>query len=160
LADSEVQQLYVRIVDQLTANHSIDLTFVSVDGDPGYQAVFDRQFERLFLSNPLVPDLGPVLHVMEEFQSRQIGDFLHFMKNARTKIYQKIVHCDCNPEDPRTSVTELSRIFGATRFLTDFNPIGRMRDNYPLSLFKLQNAFFASTNSGPESSLYLLIYAI
>jgi hypothetical protein len=35
-----------------------------------------------------------------------------------------------------------------------------MRDNYPLSLFTLQNAFFANTNSWPGSFLYLLIYAI
>jgi hypothetical protein len=160
LAASEIQQLCAEIVDQLAANHSIGLTCISVDGDPGYQAVFDRQFERLFPSNPLVPDLTPVLHVIEEFQSRKIGNFLHFLKNARTRIDQKIVHCNCNPEGPGTSVTQLPRIFGATRFLTDSSPIGRMRDNYPLSLFTLQNAFFASTNSGPDSFLYLLIYAI
>jgi hypothetical protein len=124
LADSEIQQLCARIVDQLAANHSIGLTFISMDGDPGYQAVFDRQFERLFPSNPLVPDFGPVLHVMQEFQSWQIGDVFHFLKNTRTRIDQKIIHCDCNPDGPGTSVTELSRIFGATRFLTDFSPIG------------------------------------
>jgi hypothetical protein len=41
LADTEIQQLSARIIDQLSANHSVGLTFVSVDGDPGYQAVFD-----------------------------------------------------------------------------------------------------------------------
>jgi hypothetical protein len=97
---------------------------------------------------------------MQEFQSRQIGDFLHFLKNARTRIDQKIVHCDCNPEGPGTSVMELSGIFAATRFLTDFRLIGRMRENYPLPLFVLQSAFFANTNNGPDSFLYLLIYAI
>jgi hypothetical protein len=71
-----------------------------------------------------------------------------------------MVHCDCNPQGLGTSVTELSRIFGATRFSTDFSPIGRMRDSYPLSLFTLQNALFASTDIGPDSFLYLLIYAI
>jgi hypothetical protein len=35
-----------------------------------------------------------------------------------------------------------------------------MRDSYPLSLFTLQNALFANTDSGPDSFLYLLIYAI
>jgi hypothetical protein len=75
-------------------------------------------------------------------------------------VDQKIVHCDCNPQGPGTSVTELSRSFSATRFLTDFNPIGRMQDSYPLSLFTLQNVLFASTNSRPDSFLYLLIYAI
>jgi hypothetical protein len=45
LRGSEIQQLCARIVDQLAANHSINLTFVSVNGDPGYQAGFDRQFE-------------------------------------------------------------------------------------------------------------------
>jgi hypothetical protein len=98
--------------------------------------------------------------MMHEFQSRQIRTFLRFLKNAVTRIDQKIVHCDCNPEDPGTLVPELSRIFGATRFLIDFSPIGRTRDDYPLSIFTLQNAFFASTNIGPDSVLYLLIYAI
>jgi hypothetical protein len=78
LADSEIQQLCARIVDQLAANHSIGLTFVSRDGDPGYQAVFDGQFEWFFPSSLLVPDLEPVLHVMQEFQSWQIGDFFIF----------------------------------------------------------------------------------
>jgi hypothetical protein len=67
LADTEIQQLCARIIDQLSVNHSIGLTFVSADGDPGYQAVFDRQFGRIFPLNPLVPDLGPVLHAMQEF---------------------------------------------------------------------------------------------
>jgi hypothetical protein len=48
-ADTEIQQLCAMIIDQLSANHSVDLTFISVDGDPGYQTVFDRQFERLLL---------------------------------------------------------------------------------------------------------------
>jgi hypothetical protein len=68
LADSEIQRRCARIVDQLAENHSIGLTFLSVDGGPGYQAVFDRQFERLFPSNSLAPDRGPVLHVMQGFQ--------------------------------------------------------------------------------------------
>jgi hypothetical protein len=58
LSDSEIQQLCARIVDQFAANHSIGITFVSVDGDPGYQAVFDRQFERLFPLNSLFLILG------------------------------------------------------------------------------------------------------
>jgi hypothetical protein len=78
LTDSEIQQLCAKIVDQLAANHSIDLTFVSVDGDPGYQTVFDGQFERFIPSSLLVSDLGPVLHVMQEFQSWQIGNFFIF----------------------------------------------------------------------------------
>jgi hypothetical protein len=81
------------MVDQLAANYSISITFVSVDGDPGYQSVFDREFEQLFPSNSRVPDLGLVLHVMQESQSRQIGDFVQFLKNARIRIDQKIVHC-------------------------------------------------------------------
>jgi hypothetical protein len=160
LADTEIQQLCARIIDQLSANHSVGLTFVLVDGDPGYQAVFDRQFEWLFASNSLVPDLGPVLQATQECPSRQIGDFLRFLKNSRRRIDQKIVHCDCNPQGPGTSVTELSRIFGAMRFLTDFSPIGQVRDSYPLSLFTLQNPLFASTDSEPDLFLYLLIHAI
>jgi hypothetical protein len=35
-----------------------------------------------------------------------------------------------------------------------------MRDSYPLSLFTLQNALFASTDSGPDSFLDFLISAI
>jgi hypothetical protein len=131
LADTEIQQLCARIIGQLSANHSVGLAFVSVDGNPGYQAVFDRQFERLLPSSPLVPDIGPILQAMQEFPSRKIGDFLHFLKNAWTRVDQKIVHCDCSPQGPGTSVTELSRIFGATRFVTDSSPNGRMRDSYP-----------------------------
>jgi hypothetical protein len=74
LADAEIQQPCARIIDQLWANHTVGLTFVSVDGDSGYQAVF----ERLFPLNPLVPDLGPVLQTTQEFPSRQIGDFFVF----------------------------------------------------------------------------------
>jgi hypothetical protein len=45
-------------------------------------------------------------------------------------------------------VTELSRIFGATRFLTDFSLIGRIRDSYLLSLFTLQNTLLRALTVG------------
>jgi hypothetical protein len=86
-ADSEIQQLCAQIIDQLASNQSINLTFVSVDRDAGYQSLFDHQFNLLFPLTAPTADLCPILQAMREFRSRQIGDFLHFLKNALTRIY-------------------------------------------------------------------------
>jgi hypothetical protein len=159
-ADSEIQQLTVRIINQLTSSDLIDLAFVSVDGDAGYQSFFDNQFGRLFPQPSPVLDIQLVLGAFHQLRARQIGDFLHFLKNARTRIDQKTVHCICSPLRSGVCLAELSRIFGPVRFLTDFSPLGRMRDSYPLSLFTIQNALFAATCNGPDAFIYLLVYAL
>jgi hypothetical protein len=87
-ADYEIQQLVMRLIDQLTSSGVIGLALVYVDGDPRYQSLFDDQFERLF---PVL-DLRLVLRSMHGFRTPQIGDFLRFLKSARTKI-------DCCPLD-------------------------------------------------------------
>jgi hypothetical protein len=50
-ADSEIQQLCTRIINQLISNDSIILTFGSVGGDPGHQSLFDDRFDRPFPSS-------------------------------------------------------------------------------------------------------------
>jgi hypothetical protein len=158
-ADSEIQQLCAQIIDQFVSNQSISLTFVSVDGDAGYQSLFDHQFNLLFPLTAPTADLRPILQAMQEFRSRQIGGFLHFFKNAGARIYERTIHSVCSPLDRRISVAELSRIFWATKFLGDFSPIGRMRDIYPRSLFTIQNPLFVSTRNEPDAFQYLLTYA-
>jgi hypothetical protein len=159
-ADSEIQQLVAKIINELTSNDLINLAYVSVDGDPGYQSFFENQFKSVFPSNAPIPDLHLALSAFHQLPTRQIGDFLHFLKNARTRIDQRTIHCICSPLGSGVCLAELCRIFGPARFLTDWSPLGRMRDSYPMSLFTIQNALFAGTCAGPDAFIYLLVYAL
>jgi hypothetical protein len=48
----------------------------------------------------------------------------------------------------------------AEKALTDFSSIGKMRDEYPLTIFTLSNAMFVGQSEGADSFLYLLIYGL
>jgi hypothetical protein len=160
-ADQFILQLYNEVKLILQANRNITLVFTSVDGDPGYQKQFDEQFSHIFGTGKSLPDFAHLIPTIHANLPLQIGDYLHFVKNARTRMEDEEFPIYMHPSK-KDGVTAqvLARKLSAEKALTDFSSIGKMRDEYPLTIFTLSNAMFVGQTLGVNSFLYLLIYGL
>jgi hypothetical protein len=156
-----------RIIDQaMIADSRVRIMCVSVDGDEGYGIHFKRSFECI---SKLVCD---GLFDYGRFFVRGvswigfvwISDFLHLLKNARTRLFDAIIHVNsCFWTAHGASMARLARFFKDRKSQTflDGSSLGKMRDSYPLDLFTLKRAFrIADQGGNVDEFLYVLVFGL
>jgi hypothetical protein len=144
----------------VSSHSSIQLQFCSVDGDHGCQTCFDADFQKLLPGISLIQDLSPIVASISDWCHLVIGDFLHIHKNARTRLFKRNVHYNGQSSGSGTNITDLARVLGPSKYLSDLSSIGRMRDVYPLALFTIENALHVSQNGNVDSFIDLVIYSL
>jgi hypothetical protein len=124
----------------ISADQRIEITFISVDGDEGYESNFARCFSQIkaclaqlaFRQGKLIKDLIALCPFW-------ISNWLHLLKNARLFSGQICINPLSKSDD--ASITGLPQYFGKSPTFTDSTSLGKMRDSYPLDLFSLARAF-------------------
>ena len=81
-------QFCIDSIIQQFKDTSFQIKYTSVDGDPGYSDRFNKHFQ-IILNDIINSDEDSAFRKIGEILGFQIGDFLHFLKNGRSKILNK-----------------------------------------------------------------------
>jgi hypothetical protein len=138
-ADPAVWQVADRVIIHMKqTDPSIVLNFASVDGDERYCDYFQTVFASIlpFLD---VNEFGDVFCTFIcDQQPFWISDWLHLMKNSKTRLFLTRVVVNPKVLDFCTTMEQIEIAFESSPTFTDDSPLGKMRDSYPLDLFTLQ----------------------
>ena len=135
-----------------------NVRFFATDGDAGYNPWNEGLFFNWW---PTFCTLGieEALSVLEKARGPIVSDFLHLMKNARSRILSGPVTISPYGWRPFSSQT-MNRILKLEKALTDLSTTGKMKDIYPLEIFTLEN-FTKLVRAGElASAFYVLPYAM
>ena len=131
---------------------------IATDGDPAYNCFHEELFDA-WLPTFSKCGLDAAVALVSGRDRRVVSDFLHLLKNARSRLLNCSVTMSPIGAAPFNS-NDLNEHLHLRAALTDLSTKGRMRDIYPLELFTLEN-FCALHDSGHLSmALYILPYAL
>lgn len=130
----------------------------STDGDSGYATIHKELFDRWW---PIYSGKGieEALKTIEAAPKAILGDFLHILKNARSRLINGKVSLTYNGVRP-FDAAEMDEILNLGKPLRDKSSTGKMKDSYALEIFTLDNCFFLLLNGRLEMAFYLLPYAL
>ena len=153
------------ILDQLTKicrSHNIDIVYMSVDGDAGWNWKFHETLE------VIAPHFDGFLYdnaltVLETCCDRGVHmattDLLHLLKRARGRYLDHVITPSVN-EILSTNYDRTCAILGCGPALSDKTQLGRMRDFYPLELFTARNVHLLMTNECFADAFYFLPFTL
>jgi hypothetical protein len=151
-----------KVIEKVSqADTRIIINFISVDGDEGYNDYFEATFNLItdFLKRA---EFGNLFCDFILSQRRfWISDWLHLMKNARTKLFDARIVINPQNRSAAATMDGIAKYFDLSPTFTDNSPLGKMRDCYPLDLFTLRRAhiLFERGNNINEF-LYIFIMAL
>ena len=145
------------LVSLLTSLYFV-VRFVSTDGDRGYDHLHHQMYSKW---KPLynTKGLDKALESLDQQKDLIVGDLLHLLKNARSKLFKGKISifgdgsCGFDASD-----VEQQLHLGAA--LTDYTSKGRMRDVYVLEIFRLENVQRLFQLGQMPMALYILPYAM
>lgn len=135
------------------------IKYCSVDGDQGYTSRFTKHFDLIFQSI-MEDDDEKAFKIIEEILGFQIGDFLHFLKNGRSKILDKKIVI--NPESIEDFL-DFSLLINDEiifNYLKDKSTLGKMRDEYAIDLFNFEICLYIYTKYSATTFIYFLIFSL
>jgi hypothetical protein len=146
----------------ISADPRIRIAFISVDGDEGYGTNFTRCFSAI--KSCLLHTQFAECNLVDALTSLYpfwISDWLHLLKNARTRLFSGRICMNPLSKSFGASITELRRFFGHSPTFTDSTSLGKMRDGYPLDLFTLARAFhLRDQKSSPDLFIYVFVFGL
>lgn len=161
-AGPAIRTLTDNVIRQVKSAHPrLVLMFASVDGDEGYAAYFQIAFASIlgFLNRAQFDD--QFCNFIRAQQPFWVSDWLHLMKNARTKLFGRKVFMNPQSLDSCATMDGIAASFETSPTFTDDSPLGKMRDSYPLDLFTLQRAFVLYQQQDNLSNfLYLFVFGL
>ena len=141
----------------LTEQH-FNVRFLATDGDVGYNALNKDLFVSWWPSF-CQKGLESALAVLGKSRDGLVSDFLHVIKNARSRILAGPV--TINPEGLSPfSAEDMNRVLQLGKALTDMSTVGKMKDIYPLQLFTLENFMKLVASGNFAMAFYVLPYAL
>ena len=136
----------------------ISVRAIATDGDAGYNTLHEKMFNSWIGAFTRI-GLDSALTIVCDYSCRVLSDFLHLLKNARSRVLNCRVTM-CPDGGAPFDAKDLNECLGLGLALTDYSAKGRMRDIYPLELFTLEN-FCKLYDSGlVNMALYILPYAL
>jgi hypothetical protein len=137
----------------------VRILFIATDGDPSYNHQYRTQFNKWF---PVYRDSGlsACIDTIARLMPLYVADFLHLIKNVRSRFIKYLTGM---------SIGEISVIFWSRRMqnILDLGPVfsdqsstGKMRDVYPITLFRLEHVIKLFEENCPAEALYLLPWAL
>ena len=160
-------QSNMETVSQLTkicADYDIDLVYLAVDGDPGWNDKFADVTDIVGQKHRKGHIEDWALDIHKEAQEKNVhlavGDLLHLVKRARSRYIDHMISVNVSCQDAHTNYEMVSRILKPTMALRDRSQLGRMRDYYPLELFTLQNVLTLLENDLFADALYFIPFTL
>ena len=143
----------------IEGKYGIDINYISVDGDNFYQQLFDNVFNQL--SHEILEENIEILfQKISDIKPYPLSDFLHILKNARTRLLFSMIKVNPFDESPPIHVEILEEILHLGNPLTEKSSLAKMRDQYPLNIFTIYNAIILINNGENNAFYYVLLYAL
>ena len=140
------QESNIETVNQLSkicSQYNIDIVYMAVDGDPGWNSQFTKCLQIIASYNMRRPMLDWCHNVYNECRANgvhlAITDLLHLVKRARGRYLDHQICVFGSDESAVTNYDAAYRALGPCMALYDRSQLGRMRDYYPLEMFTIHN---------------------
>ena len=131
---------------------------IATDGDNGYGELHDIMFASWW---PVycIDGIDEARKSLSTYDMAIIADFLHILKNARSRLLNNKVSLSPDGKDA-FSAKDLNTVLQLGSSLTDYSAKGRMRDSYALELFTLTNFFRLMSRGKLHMAFYILPYCL
>jgi hypothetical protein len=140
-------------------NPPVRVLFIATDGDKGYDRKYESQFNVWF---PKYRDHGltACLESLRSIAPFYLGDFLHLTKNVRSRLlgYIPVLRVGAVKIQVRWAVMEQHLHLGPV--FSDVSSAGKMRDSYPIALFRLRHVRTLFCKSCVGEAVYLLPWTL
>ena len=148
----------IRELKQILNDEKLVVRFVATDGDRGYDSLHVKMFNK-WHNTYYTKGLDRVMEILPDVDNRIVGDLLHLLKNARSKLLKGNVSV-FGDGSFAFSAKDLEHYLHLGAALTDYTSKGRMRDIYVLEIFRLDNVIVLLKRSQVAMALFLLPYAM
>jgi hypothetical protein len=128
------------LVEVLCNRHFLPF-FVATDGDTGMSPIHTEHFKKYEKFEPIT-GLEPIIMHLTQDRSRNldcwpVSDFLHLLKNARTRIVLGTLAFDAN--SATITASSLNSLLNIGTALEAHNPLDLLKDDLALKTFTLSN---------------------
>ena len=149
---------YIKKIIDISSKTIFKIKYKSVDGDKFYQIRFIEHYKLISeIINKAVNE--DVFVLINEILGFQIADFLHLLKNARSRILTyKVVINPFQIED-FLDYYSLLNDENINYLIYDTTTLAKLRDELPRSLFRFEMSFYIQANYSPSTFFYFLIYS-
>jgi hypothetical protein len=136
----------------------VQVVFVACDGDPAYDKEFKRQHKVWYPKSAAAVLLATdaVWNTRPFF----VSDLLHAAKNVRTRLLTYVPVLYCAGMILPVNVEEMKRVLNLGEVFTDLTSTGKMRDAYPIALFRLEHVLTLFDAELFAEAVYLLAWAL
>ena len=145
-------------VSAILGSKGVIVRAIATDGDSSYQSMHEAMFNSwitVFYKN----GLDAAVDCVAAYPTPVISDFLHLMKNARSRILNNRVTM-CPSWIGSFTAEELNSRLNLGLALTDYTAKGRMRDIYPLEIFNLEHFHTLYDTGDLHMAFYILPYCL
>jgi hypothetical protein len=128
--------------------------FIATDGDPCYNSFHETQFTKLF---KIYCSLG-LQETIENIGLQTpfwVADWLHLFKNIRNRMLKYSLCLTFKKISAYVDPKIINDILNLGPVFSDFSAIGRMRDIYPIALFRLEYVIELFSKNKIAEALYL-----
>ena len=155
-ADEGIRKMLTKIVNILKVNY-INVIFIASDGDTGYNIYHKISFDK-WINSYNNQSIEEAVNVVKN-SIHPIGDFLHLLKNARSRLLSFKIKIFPDPNSSSIEVKKLLETLNLKKVFSDKSQLGKMRDSYILKLYNISNVLICLENKMLLEALYLLTYA-
>ena len=131
---------------------------VASDGDRGYDT-WHRAMINEWFSKFNNKGIEAALETVRDYDQNIVSDFLHLLKNARSRMLNGRVSIFCTGAFPFTAAS-MNETLHLGIALTDQTSKGRMRDSYALQIFTLENFLNLFQDDAMNMAFFILPYAL
>ena len=147
----------------ICSNYNIEAQFMSVDGDSGWNCVFQEMFE-VTSENFKYPLTELALRTQKTCSSQEkfmaVADLLHLVKRARARYIDHVIQVVATDEQSQTDYAHVCDVLGLGLVLSDRSQLGKMRDFYPIDMFSLHNVLLLIDNECFGDAYYFMAYTL
>ena len=136
----------------------MNIRYVATDGDSGYMVFHQHTISKWWgiyrkqaLDSVLAAEMGDEVFA--------VGDLLHILKNARSRLFSGPLTLSCDGSDFFTA-ERMNEILQLGPALTDRSSHAKMRDAFPLEIFTLENFMKLTDSKEWVMAFYVLPYAL
>lgn len=130
-----------RIKELFDDDLPVDLQYIAVDGDPGYNNDFDNEFGEIF-GHFCKFGFDGLIEKIEEMKKKYkseklclfLTDMVHFLKNRRTEIIINDLFLNGN----KIHVECLEEVLFQSSSITDKSSLSKLQDQFPIEIFNCQ----------------------
>lgn len=143
----------------LARQFSIDVRFAATDADTGTNTFHEKQ--EAFWAKRLDTTVEEVADSLNGYQGIwYVSDAFHLLKNARARLLNHPVAVNCHDANNLVTAADLETRLKLGKALTDSSPEGKMNDQYPLRLFRIENAMKEFDSGKYRSGFYIMCWAL